>query len=110
MESYQELLAQKEELDRQIEEVRQADRAEAIVQSRQLIAFFGLNAVELGFAPAPAAKRSKGVRKVPTAKYFGPNGETWSGHGRAPKWLTGDRDLYLTKVVPLTDTSDSVEE
>ena len=110
MESYQELLTQKEELDKRLEAVRLANRAEAIVQARQLIAFFGLNAVELGFAPAPAAKQRKGVRKVSPAKYFGPSGETWSGHGRAPKWLIGDRDLYLTKVVPSTEPDASVEE
>lgn len=102
MNNYQELLEQKEALDNQMEEVRLADRAEAVVQARQLIAFFGLNAVEMGFA-APAVKQRKSVRKVSPAKYFGPNGETWSGHGRAPKWMTGDRDQYLP---PVTETTD----
>lgn len=108
MNNYQELLKQKESLDKQMEEVRLADRVEAIVQARQLIAFFGLNAVELGLI-APV-KRAKAVRKAIPAKYFGPNGETWSGHGRAPKWLTGDREQYLTKSVPPTAPDAAVEE
>lgn len=102
MDNYQELIAQKEALDKQIEAVRQADRPEAITQAKRLIAFFDLSATELGLAavPAPAVKRAKRVQKALPAKYFGPNGETWSGHGRAPKWLTGDRNQYLGVAVP----------
>ncbi len=98
MNDYQELIAQKAALDKQIEEVRQADRAEAIAQVRRMITFFGLNAGELGVAPI--AKRTKRVQKAAPAKYFGLNGETWSGHGRAPAWLTGDRTQYLTPPRP----------
>lgn len=100
MDNYQELIAQKEALDKQIEAVRQADRAEAIAQAKRMVVFFGLSAAELGLAPAPAVKRAKRVQKALPAKYFGPNGETWSGHGRAPKWLTGDRNQYLGVAVP----------
>lgn len=98
MDNYQELIAQKEELDKQIEAVRKADRAEALAQAKRMIDFFGLSAAELGFAPA--VKRAKRVQKALPAKYFGPNGETWSGHGRAPKWLTGDRNQYLEVATP----------
>lgn len=102
MDNYQELIAQKEALDKQIEAVRQADRVEATAQAKRMIDFFGLSAAELGFAPAsaPAVKRAKRVQKALPAKYFGPNGETWSGHGRAPKWLTGDRNQYLEVAAP----------
>lgn len=98
MDNYQELIAQKEALDKQIEAVRQADRAEAIAQAKRMVVFFGLSAAELGFASA--VKRAKRVQKALPAKYFGPNGETWSGHGRAPKWLTGDRNQYLEVATP----------
>ena len=39
---------------------------------------------------AAGAKRKTAVRKtgkVVAAKYRGPNGETWSGRGLAPRWL-----------------------
>ena len=86
MATYQELLAQREALDKQIEETRQAESKAAIAQVRQLIAEWQLSAEDCGFktAVAPASKKAK---SVVAAKYRGPNGETWSGRGRAPKWL-----------------------
>ena len=86
MATYQELLAQREALDKQIEETRQAESKAAIAQVRQLIADWRLSAEDCGFktAVAPASKKAK---SVVAAKYRGPNGETWSGRGRAPKWL-----------------------
>ncbi len=86
MATYQELLAQREALDKQIEETRQAESKAAIAQVRQLIADWQLSAEDCGFktAVAPASKKAK---SVVAAKYRGPNGETWSGRGRAPKWL-----------------------
>jgi DNA-binding protein H-NS len=41
-------------------------------------------------AKATGAKRNTAARKtgqVVAAKYRGPNGETWSGRGLAPRWL-----------------------
>lgn len=41
-------------------------------------------------AKATGAKRKTAARKtgqVVAAKYRGPNGETWSGRGLAPRWL-----------------------
>ena len=86
MASYKELGAQREALDKQIEETRQAESKAAIAQVRQLIADWQLSAEDCGFktAVAPASKKAK---SVVAAKYRGPNGETWSGRGRAPKWL-----------------------
>jgi DNA-binding protein H-NS len=36
---------------------------------------------------AKAAKSSKKSAQPVSAKYRGPNGETWSGRGLTPKWL-----------------------
>jgi len=44
-----------------------------------------------GKKPASAAKTEKTSKKVGVAvaaKYRGPNGETWSGRGLTPKWLS----------------------
>ena len=86
MATYQELLAQREALDKQIEETRQAESKAAIAQVRQLIADWQLSAEDCGFKSA-AAHASKKAKSAVAAKYRGPNGETWSGRGRAPKWL-----------------------
>jgi len=86
MANYKELLAQREVLDKQIEELRQAELRSAIEQVRQMIAEWRLTAEDCGFKSI-AASVSKKAKLAVAAKYRGPNGETWSGRGRAPMWL-----------------------
>lgn len=38
--------------------------------------------------PAKAPKANKRAGVAVAAKYRGPNGETWTGRGLTPKWLT----------------------
>lgn len=86
MANYKELLVQREALDKQIEELRQAELRSAIDQVRQLIVEWRLTAEDCGFksVSVPAQKKTK---SAVAAKYRGPNGDTWSGRGRAPVWL-----------------------
>lgn len=86
MANYKELLAQREALDKQIEETRLAESKAAIALVRQLIAEWQLSAEDCGFRPISVSSPKK-ARMAVAAKYRGPNGETWSGRGRAPKWL-----------------------
>ncbi|MFT3848096.1 MAG: H-NS histone family protein [Propionivibrio sp.] len=86
MASYKELVAQREALDKQIEETRQAESKAAIAQVRQLIAEWQLSAEDCGFKSVVVTGPKKAKPAV-AAKYRGPNGETWTGRGRAPKWL-----------------------
>ena len=85
MANYRELVAQREALDKQIEESRKAELGAAIAQARQLIAEWNLTAEDCGFR-STAGKKSKPASTV-LAKYKGSNGETWSGRGKAPNWL-----------------------
>ena len=86
MANYKELLAQREALDKQIEELRQVELRSAIDQARQLIAEWRLTAEDCGFKSVAVSGPKKAMSAV-AAKYRGPNGETWSGRGRAPMWL-----------------------
>lgn len=66
-------------------------RAGKLEEARaQLEAEFAERAAALGLDPrlVKVAKR-RGTPKggKVAAKYRGPNGETWSGRGRAPRWL-----------------------
>ena len=90
MASYKELLAQRAALEKEIEEARQAELADAIRRAKQLIAEHGLTAADLGFKLAGGLTGATGARiRTPVAvKYRGPNGESWSGRGKAPNWLT----------------------
>lgn len=82
MTTLEELLAKKKELEQQIEQIRKAERADALRNARTIIANFGFTAEDL-FGTRKEQKRAD-------AKYRNPEtGETWSGRGRAPRWLEG---------------------
>ena len=87
MASLQELLAQKEALDREIARTQKDERAAAIEQVRALMAQYGLTAADLSMRNAPKSKAAKTGRKVPAKYRNGSTGETWSGRGLQPKWL-----------------------
>jgi DNA-binding protein H-NS len=100
MSTLQDLLAQREALDRQIEETRRNARRDAIARAQALVNEFGLTAADVfgggatragGKAPSAASGR-----KV-APKYRDPaTGKTWTGRGRAPTWLEGkDRQQFL---------------
>ena len=91
MATLQELMAQKEALERQIDETRNQARADAIEKVRALMAEYGLTAADLGGKPTgKPSRKSKGpagAGKV-AAKYRNAStGETWSGRGLQPRWL-----------------------
>lgn len=90
MATYKQLLAEKEKLEAQLEEARQAEVAAVIAQIQSLMADYGLTVEDL------ATRRRKRKVQRPTAKYRDPKtGKTWSGRGRAPAWLGKNRDRYL---------------
>jgi DNA-binding protein H-NS len=91
MATLQELIAQKETLEKQIQEQRQAESSEAIGKVKALISEFGLTQEDI-FGGARASKKEKadGVKAKVAAKYRDPEtGKDWSGRGLAPKWLQG---------------------
>ena len=83
MSSYQELVAQREALDRQIDAARLAEQSKAIETVKTLVKQFQLSADDCGFKQKGAAKAKHAV----PVKFRGPNGEGWSGRGRIPGWL-----------------------
>lgn len=95
METYKDLLDQKSELERRIEEARQREIAGAIEQVRALIQEFGLSEADVfGKSRGPVSK-SAGTKVAP--KYRDPvSGATWTGRGKAPRWIEGkDRNSFL---------------
>jgi len=91
MATLQELIAQKEALDKLIQEQRTAELSEAVSKVKALIAEYGLTQDDI-FGGVRAAKKDKveGVKAKVAAKYRDPvSGKEWSGRGIAPKWLQG---------------------
>lgn len=94
MASYKELVAQKEKIEKQIEEAISKERATVLAEVRQKIQEFEFTARELGIAARKVRKAGKAIE----AKYMNPTtGETWSGRGRAPAWIGRNKDKFLIK-------------
>ena len=93
MSSYKDLLAQREHLDKQIKEAIAREKADGIAKAKVIIEQYSLSASDL-FNRKTGVK--SGVSKV-APKYRNPStGDTWTGRGKAPKWIDGkDRSNYL---------------
>jgi DNA-binding protein H-NS len=95
MSSYKELLAQREKLEKQIEEAKAREYAEVLSEIKQKMVDYGISLAELG------GGRGKGKAGRPRAgvapKYRDPeSGATWSGRGKPPRWIAGqERDSFL---------------
>ena len=83
MATYKELKAQAEALMKQAEAARQAEIAAVVVEILAKMKEFGITVDDL----RGGAKKTKS-RGAVAAKFRNPaTGESWSGRGRAPRWL-----------------------
>jgi DNA-binding protein H-NS len=86
MANLSELIAQKEALDRQIDQVRTQARTEAISRVRELMSSHGLTLADVSVQRVKASTR---VGSTVAPKYRDPmTGATWTGRGLKPKWLS----------------------
>ena len=82
MVTYHELIAQAEELRKQAEELRKKEIVEVVRDIKAKMDQYGITTEDLAsFGKKTVSKKPVGV------KYRGPNGEEWSGRGRAPAWI-----------------------
>lgn len=85
MSKYQELREKIAKLEAEAEAARNAEMQEAVSDIKAKIKAYGLTASDLGFAGFGRTGKAKGA--VP-AKYRDPaTGNSWTGRGRAPKWI-----------------------
>ncbi len=88
MATYQEIVQKISELQKQAEEIKAREQAAVIADIREKIEQYGLTADDLGFGgKAPAGKKATASRKVPV-RYRDSAGNTWTGRGKRPGWLT----------------------
>ena len=94
--SYKDLLQQREALEHAIADARQREVSDAVNKVRALVAEYGLTSHDV-FPSGRSAKAagSKTTAKV-APKYRDPaTGQTWTGRGKAPKWIDGkDRAAF----------------
>jgi DNA-binding protein H-NS len=99
MATYKELKAQAEALLKQAETARHAEIAAVVAEIQARMKEFGITLADL----KGGAKKTKS-RAAVAAKYRNSaTGETWSGRGRAPRWLADamakgrSKDEFLIK-------------
>jgi len=95
--SLKDLLQQREALEKAIAEARQNEIASAVTKVRELVAEYGLTVQDIFPGRAGKSSGTKGTGSKVAAKYRDPaTGQTWTGRGKAPKWIEGqDRSQFL---------------
>jgi DNA-binding protein H-NS len=93
---YLDLLAQKAELDAAIAAAEGEETTKAIDTCRELIERFNLTPDAL-FGKVKKPHGLKGQKRAAVEpKYRDPaTGATWTGRGKAPRWLGSNRDAFL---------------
>ena len=116
-----ELQVQIEQLQKQAAEIKARDFDKTVIEIREKMQVFGIAVKDLlvikrvgklgkGKKEGAVAKKTaetsvkKQIGKTVAAKFRGPNGETWSGRGLSPRWLTSlieqgaSRDDFAIKI------------
>lgn len=95
MTTYQELLKQRESLEKQIQEARKTELAATVATVRQLVQEYALT--EADVFGSHRSKQVTSEKRTVAPKYRNSvTGDTWTGRGKAPKWIEGkDRDQFL---------------
>lgn len=96
MSTYKQIQDQIKQLQQQAEELRKKELGNAISQVKSIMAEFGISISDLGMG---TKKKSTRTRAPLAPKYRNPStGETWSGRGKAPKWIDQkNKEKYLIK-------------
>jgi len=106
MKKYQNLLAQKAALEKSIAQARRRETGKIIKEINALIQQYELSPADLHFAsqgepgrrknePRKAAVKRTKAKGPLSPQYRDPTtGKTWSGRGRQPAWIAGDKENY----------------
>ena len=99
MTTLQDLVTQRETLDKQISELQKVEAANAIKQAQQLIKLYGLTEQDI-FGNIRVAVKEKKQKSDVEAKYRDPaTAKEWTGRGLAPKWIR-DQERTQFLIVP----------
>ena len=91
--SLTDLVAERTELDKQIETVRKTERSAAVKDIKEKMNLFNITLAEL--SKVSVTKTGKVKAKV-ASKWKQPDGElTWAGRGRTPKWFDANTAIKL---------------
>jgi DNA-binding protein H-NS len=96
MSTYQDYQKQIAELQAKAEAARRTEVSEAKAKIQAIMNEYGLTVADIG---GGSKQVPKAPRKPVEAKYKDEaTGDTWTGRGRAPKWLEGkDKNQFLIR-------------
>lgn len=96
MTTYAQYQQQIADLQKLAEAARKSEAADGVNKIRQLMSDYGLTLADI---EAPSKQKTPKPRSTVAAKYRNEEtGQTWTGRGRAPKWLEGkDKAQFLIK-------------
>ena len=96
MSTVAQLQAQKAALEAQIEAAQKAHSQEGIAKAKAIIEQYQLTIEDVFGASAKRERRVKSEGGKVAPKYKDPiSGATWTGRGKAPKWIDGkDRSQF----------------
>lgn len=94
--TYKELIQQREGLELAIAQARQNEISSAVSKVRELVAEYGLTAQDIFPGRASKSGVVKPVSKVAAKYRDAETNQTWTGRGKAPKWIDGkDRTPFI---------------
>lgn len=96
MSTYKQIQDQIKQLQQQAEDLRKKELSNAINQIKSIMAEYGITVSDLGIG---SKKKTARLRAPLPPKYHHPaTGATWSGRGKAPKWIDPtNKEKYLIK-------------
>jgi DNA-binding protein H-NS len=83
-----EIQNQIEKLQQQAAEIRAQEFDKTVQEILAKMNAFGITLKDLDSVKGRTRKVASTAAKPAAAKFRGPNGETWSGRGLTPRWLT----------------------
>jgi len=94
--TYKELIQQREALELAIAQARQNEISTAVAKVRELVAEYGLTVQDIFPGRASKSGAVKATSKVAAKYRDAATGQTWTGRGKAPKWIEGkDRTPFV---------------
>ena len=94
--SLKDLLQQREALEKAIADARKNEVAAAIAKVREIVAEYDLTAQDIFSGRAGKSATAKAPSKVAAKYRDAATGQTWTGRGKAPKWIEGkDRAQFV---------------
>lgn len=77
-----------EKLQKQADEIRAQEFDKTVQEILAKMTAYGITVKDLESVKGRVRKAASPVTRQAAAKFRGPNGETWSGRGLMPRWLT----------------------